>query len=195
MQLKDYVMAQALWDPTVSSDQLISDFVTGYYGSKAAPFLQTYMDAMVAGIDNSSYYMHESFDITAPFLTPTLLLEAAWSFANASKVADDVRFLQRVEQAAMPVMYVVLFRWDEVQSFATKAAIAWPYNTTKRPEFDEFKRRYQAIGMNKLDEGGHDIDWMEKALFPSASDAWNSKAPTPSRDAPVRVSSTHWPVQ
>ena len=182
-------MAQALWDPTADSDELISDFLQGYYGSKAAPFLQTYMDAMVAGIDNSSYYMRENFDVTAPFLTPTLLLKAAGSFANASNVAGDVRFLRRVEQAAMPIMYVVLFRWDEVQAVATKAAIAWPYNTTKRPQFDEFKRRYQAAGITKLDERRRDIDWMEKALFPSAMDA-PPEARLPSH---VRVSSAHWP--
>ena len=64
----------------------------------------------------------------------------------------------------MPVMYVILFRWGEVQAHATKAGVAWPYNATKRPQFDGFKRRYTALGMTRLDEPGHDIAWMEAQL-------------------------------
>ena len=189
VQLKDFVIAKALWDPTVDADALITDFLAGYYGD-AAPFIRTYMDAMVAGIDNVTYYMHESFDINAPFLSPPLLLKGAHSFANGSKAvsAADVRFVRRVEQAAMPVMYVVLFRWDELKAYAASVAVEWPYNATKRPQFDEFKRRYQAIDATRLDEGGHTIDWMEKALFGSAD------VPSARAAAGLRVPSTHWPT-
>ena len=152
---------------------MIGGFLSGYYGAAAAQ-VKAYMDAMVAGIENASYYMHESFDVTAPFLSPPLLLQAAHSFANASEAvaAGDVRFIRRVEQAGMPVMYVVLFRWEEVKAFATQAGVGWPYNATKRPQFDEFKRRYVSIGAKELDEAGHTIDWMETALFgPGASES------------------------
>jgi len=120
-----------------------------------------------------------------------LLLKGAQSFANGSKAvaAADARFVRRVEQAAMPVMYVVLFRWDELKAYAAKAVAPWPYNATKRPQFDEFKRRYQALDATRLDEGGHTIDWMEEALFGSA-DAPSARAPA----AGLRVSSTHWPM-
>jgi hypothetical protein len=117
------------------------------------------MDAMESGIAASSYYMHESFDIDAPFLTPALLLTSAHAFANGSVAlaASDVRFQRRLQQAAMPVMYVALFRWDALQSFAAHSNVSWPYNATKRQQFDEFKRRYVAASITKLDEGGHTI--------------------------------------
>ena len=41
----------------------------------------------------------------------------------------------------MPLMYVVLFRWGEVKAYAKQAGVAWPYNATLRPQFDEFKRQ------------------------------------------------------
>lgn len=46
-ELKDYVMAEKLWDPSLDHDVLISEFLNGYYGS-AAPFIRLYMDTMVS---------------------------------------------------------------------------------------------------------------------------------------------------
>jgi len=170
VELKDYVMAKALWKPTVDADELIADFLDGYYRA-AAPFVRTYMNAMVVGIGESSYYMHENFGVDAPFLKPALLLQSAAALVHARDAVrmSDVRYVRRAEQAGMPIMYVILFRWDEVKAFAANSSVAWPYNATKRPQFEEFKRRYEAIGMSKLDESGHTIDWMAASLFPSAS--------------------------
>jgi len=191
VQLKDYLLAKALWDPTVDADDLTSAFLAGYYGD-AAGFVGAYMDAMVAGIEQAQYYMHEAFDIDAPFLTPAVLLMSAQAFANASAAvaSADVRFVRRVEQAAMAVMYIALFRWDELQAYATKAAVDWPYNTTKRPQFDEFKRVYESVGITKLDEAGHTIDWMESQLFPSA--AGLQEEPRLKR---IVSSSLHWDLR
>ncbi len=46
-ELKDYVMAEKLWDPSLDHEVLISEFLSGYYGS-AAPFIRLYMDTMVS---------------------------------------------------------------------------------------------------------------------------------------------------
>eukprot|EP01043_Picozoa_sp_COSAG02_P035846 COSAG02_NODE_2592_length_8465_cov_2.118695_7_plen_42_part_00 len=40
-------MAEKLWDPALDHDVLISEFLSGYYGS-AAPFIRLYMDTMVS---------------------------------------------------------------------------------------------------------------------------------------------------
>lgn len=169
VQLKDYLLAKALWNPNIDDDDATTQFL-GYYYDSAAVHVKTYMDAMVEGIDGSAYYMHESFDVNAPFLTPALLLRSAQAFANASAAvaSKDVRFMRRVEEAALPVMYVALFRWDELRAYASSAKLTWPYNETLRPQFDEFKRVYQAVGIKVLDEAGHTIDWMESVLFPTA---------------------------
>ena len=167
VQLKDYVMARALWNPDLDGDALIQSFLDGYFGA-AAPHVRTYMDAMVSGIDDHHYYMHESFDEDAPFLTPALLLRSAQAFADASTaVASDPVRARRVNHAAMPVMYVVLVRWDAMRLFAKTRGLTWPYSESKRSQFDEFKRRYTEVGISKLDEGGSTIDSFEKKLFPS----------------------------
>jgi len=195
VQLKDYLMARALWDPTVDDQALIAGFVSGYY-AEAGPLIKEYMLAIEAGISDSGYYMHECFEVDAPFLTPKLLLSAASAMTAAGKAValSDERFVRRVDEAGMAVMYVALFRWDELTAFAASEALPWPYNATKRPQFDEFKRRYEQVGITMLDENGHDIEWMEEALFgPRPLPLPTSGALSTAAASSGPVSSTHQP--
>ena len=67
----------------------------------------------------------------------------------------------------MPLQYVFLFRWDELRQWqAAHPSVPWPYAPTKQAQFDVFKGLYASVGVTKLNEGGNDIDWMQKQLFP-----------------------------
>ena len=198
-ELKDYLMARALWDPSVDADELTATFLSGYYSDAAAPHVRAYMDAQLGAIDASAYYMHESFDVDAPFLAnATALLASAHALASASAAvaSADVRFVRRVEAAQMPVMYVALFRWDALRKAAAAAGAAWPYNATKRPQFDEFSRRYAMLGMASLDEAGHNLTWMEAALFPATTTTVEERAAASGSGRSgigSGISSLHWP--
>ena len=49
------LMAEMLWDVTLDPDVLIAEFLGGYYGPIAAPFVRLYMDTMHAAIDDTGY--------------------------------------------------------------------------------------------------------------------------------------------
>ena len=53
-ELKDYVMATMLWDPTMQPDVLIDEFLGGYYGVLGSPFIRLYMDTMHAAVDETN---------------------------------------------------------------------------------------------------------------------------------------------
>ena len=66
--------------------------------------------------------------------------------------------------------------------------MAWPYNASQRAQFGEFRRRYEMLGITRLDEGGHDVAWMEAQLFSSAVEGSDrGRAPR------AVVGSLHWP--
>ena len=52
-RLKDYVLANMMWDPTQDPDALISEFLIGYYSELGAPFVRKYMDTMHAAVSLS----------------------------------------------------------------------------------------------------------------------------------------------
>merc|ERR1712217_931407 len=116
------------------------------------------MDIMHGSIGETNYYMHESFDVNAAFLTPIALLESARAF-NLARNASSGRCLQRVELASMPLQYVGLMRWDELRTFTKGRSIAWPFLSTKQDQFDMFSQLYTTAGVSHLNEGGRNLSW------------------------------------
>jgi len=52
-EIKAYVFAKLLWNPSANADSLINDFVRGYYG-KAAPVIMNYFSLLQKNVRNSS---------------------------------------------------------------------------------------------------------------------------------------------
>ena len=81
-----------------------------------------------------------AFDYTAPFLTPMALLTSARAFQNAQRVPGLASTVQRrLQNAALPTLYTILYNFDNVTAFAKSEGLAWPYNSTSKAElFQQF---------------------------------------------------------
>jgi len=130
-QLKDYLMAKALWNSTVDPNALMHEFTEGYYGPLGGVAVRQYVQLMERGVTDD-YHMPYAFageKPTVPFMKPTLLLAAANVFAdalNATRATYGARhkYVLRLEETSMPVMYVSLFRWEELQEKQRSVAAA-----------------------------------------------------------------------
>ena len=88
-ELKDFVLSQLMFNPSLDADRLISRFLVGYYGEPAASFVRQYMDAMHDAVVDSEFHLGCFFDgADAEFLTPLALLSGATAFARARAVAE-----------------------------------------------------------------------------------------------------------
>ena len=164
--LKDYVMGRMLWNVTLNADDLIEEFLSGYYG-KAAPFIRIYMDTMHGSIADTSYYMHENVPSDAPFLTPMAVISSAQAFQDALKVVSGVK-KSRVDIAKVSIYYTTLLRWDEMQGFAKNESIPWPLEPTKEAAWQEFTRMWNIIGISSAKEGSCNYTCFKNEVFPSA---------------------------
>ena len=45
-ELKDFVLAEKLWDPSLNTSLLIEEFLVGYYGSTGASYVRQHLDNM-----------------------------------------------------------------------------------------------------------------------------------------------------
>jgi hypothetical protein len=167
-ELKDYVMANMMWDPSRDPEHLITEFLNGYYSPAAAPFIRQYMDTM-----HQAYVQEYAKDNTVhvqaccfappggthqPYLTADALLKGAAAFNGAlnalqhSGGANTTKYRDRVLRATLSVKYTALWRWAELQSYAANASIPWPFVTTSREqEFDyDFSVIYNRTGVERL---------------------------------------------
>jgi hypothetical protein len=107
-ELKSYLISRLLWNPSVNSDSIITDFLTGYYGS-AAPFIREYVLQMEREIIKSG----ERLDIFGHPVTLRFSLlskenvhiyDSLFDLAEEAVSVDPARMLH-VKTARLPLMY------------------------------------------------------------------------------------------
>ncbi len=107
-ELKAFLIARLLWDPECDTQEVIDDFIHGYYG-------------------RGGRFVREYFDITQRLVTPETHMKIGLQpgdrmfpdeyvktsldlFEQAVKVADDEKTAARIELSALPVMYLKCMR-------------------------------------------------------------------------------------
>jgi len=110
-ELRAYLLAKLLWNPHCNVDEVIDDFLRGYYG-EAAPLIRQYIDKMHDALEHSgrhlSIFGHPT-EHRDGYLSFELLAQYDALFDEAEKqVADNEDVLLRVQTARMPLMYAQL---------------------------------------------------------------------------------------
>lgn len=160
--LRAWMTAKLCWDPRRDDRALLREFMEGYYGP-AAPDVRAAVEVFHRALaaDPQDLYMTQQ-PTTSRFLN-LQTLTAAWRHLQAAREAAgrDEALLRRVELAELPLLYVFLVRWDELQARAGADGLRWPLEEDIRPVYERFVAATEAHGVNQLSESNA-RDW-----FPS----------------------------
>lgn len=128
-ELRAWVLAQLMWDPSQDDRALINEFLEGYYG-EAAPFIREYLTLMHGASAGWNLTCFSKTD--TPFFNFDVLSrsEALWLKAEAA-VADDPALAQRVRSGRIWLGYVWLSLWNKVREQCREANSAWPLPDSK----------------------------------------------------------------
>lgn len=164
---KTYVWAAAMWDPFgVNLTAVADDYLQGVYGPDAAPLVQAYLDTMEASFrtkDRTRDYRGYP-NIRGAVTTITLwnavyanstLVESGRLLKQAEAAAGSDWYKDRVRQAMVPVQYIVLMRWAQLQRWAASSNVSWPFADTAQAEFDLFNVsfvRTKVSSVTQMDE-------------------------------------------
>ncbi|MFQ6132115.1 MAG: DUF4838 domain-containing protein [Armatimonadota bacterium] len=154
-ELRTYVMAKTLWDPSYDTDKAIDEFCAAYYGA-AAPYVREYID-LVHESAQSIPDMHVR--IYSPpsvgYLTPEVLERSQELFDRAeAAVREDPTLLHRVQVARLPLIYsqIALAQQavyvEQGDQLVPKASVDIPRLAR------EFERIARAEGLTMVREGG-----------------------------------------
>ena len=132
-ELKSYVMASMLWDPTQDPQKVISEFASGYYSEQAAPYVLQFVKSMAQTAANAtpltspSTNRPQNWRSNGPsFLTFESLMHANTALSMAIDAAPSPVYRARLRKASMAVLLPSLFRWDELRAYAINHSLAWP---------------------------------------------------------------------
>ena len=111
-ELRSYLTAKLLWNPDLAADEIITDFVNGYY-EEAGVFVKRYIDLIHMELQNdSTFFLFLYGDPSQAFnswLNPELLKHYNTFFNEAEKAVENKpEVLQRVKTARLSTDYAML---------------------------------------------------------------------------------------
>lgn len=103
-ELRAYVISRLLWDPECDVQEVINDFMYGYYG-RAGQYVRAYFDLLHAQLTPDTH-IHLGLEANNKLFSDAFVRDAEGLFDKAERVADTEEIRQRVEMARLPIMYL-----------------------------------------------------------------------------------------
>lgn len=103
-ELKAYLISRLLWNPDCNVEDVINDFMYGYYG-RAGKYVRQYFDLLNSKITPETH-MHIGLKPGDPIFSDDLVQQSSLIFENAEKIADNDEILRRVEMASLQILYL-----------------------------------------------------------------------------------------
>lgn len=166
-ELRQYLIAKLLWDPYADADEIISDFVYGYYGSAAGYYILEYIgmmhDALERSADNLVIYgnPYMAFD---SYLSPELIAQYNVLFDQAEDAAarEDSVFLSRVKTARLPLKFAILDislkNPNPDFSYFRQVGDSWEVKSEMLELLNNFVEETKRAGIERIEEHGTSPD-------------------------------------
>lgn len=150
-ELRSYLTANLLWDPSVDDDSVMNDFIDGYYGP-AGKYVENYVDTIHAEIQSTDFFLFlygdpsQAFD---SFLRPDLLeLYDSWYDSARAVVAGDSEMIKRVNMASLSVDYAILEAYRK--GLSRTFSLASSENGTNENLMERIKRFENTCAENNI---------------------------------------------
>jgi hypothetical protein len=161
-ELRAWLLTKLLWNPSLDAARLRQEFLGGYYGPSAES-VSAYLALMEREVKESGDHLGCYSPPDAKFLSLETLLEA-WKILQKAEdeVQNDAVHLRRVRRVQMPVIYVVLTRWDSFQTEARERSLKWPWGPSRQDLLTQFLEAARAEGVTMISEWQPLEQWAER---------------------------------
>lgn len=135
-ELRAWVQARLLWDPSADDKALIDEFLKGYYGPAAKPIRQ-HLDLLTNAAKGQVATIYDP--TTKPFFGLATMRRSEELWQRAERLVakrPDLRW--RVRQGHLAVRYVWLSRWNDFRAEARRTGTAWPLPESRKQVADEW---------------------------------------------------------
>jgi len=162
-ELRAWVLARLLWDPSRNEKALRAEFLAGYYGP-AAGIMDDYLGGLEGALSRSGDALGCYSPTEAKFLA-FRTLAGSWRLLQTARLRAARRsaeYARRVERASLPVAYAVVSRWDELRDEARRTGARWPWAGTREEFLKWFLDKARTENITMISEWQPLADWAAK---------------------------------
>ncbi len=164
-ELRAWVLAKLLWNPSLDAAKLIDEFIDGYWGEVAGKYVRRYLKLTHDEVQRTGDKLGCFSPISAQFLNVPMLSKGLKLLEQAEAAAETETLKHRVRVAQLPILYTFLMRWDVFKQRAEQEGLAWPVSDEIKPVFDRFMGIAKAANVSRVAESGtKTLDWMKHVL-------------------------------
>lgn len=175
-ELRAWLLAHLMWDPSRDDKALIAEFLKGYYGAAAEP-LQQYIDLTHDAIEKAGTYLPCYMNDTSAWLDLKTANRATELFAEAAeKVKGDAVLTSRVRRARLPLDHTWLQRYSAFKRLAAMTAAPFNGPADAHAAAEDFIATCNSFGVGQYREG---------APFSGYEEALRTKFLPPGKAAPL----------
>jgi hypothetical protein len=163
-ELRAWVLAKLLWNPSLDGQKLIDEFIDGYYGH-AASHITDYLNVIHDAVEASEDWLGCFEKNTAKFLSFDTLSKG-WEHLKVAEeaVSDNPELRFRVQVAQLPVMYTFMTRWDEMRQKAQERGAEWLMQEKIRDTFEKFMKIAEKKNITRLNEWNEGFAALQEAV-------------------------------
>jgi len=103
-ELRAYLLAKLLWNNQLDADEVIDDFMAGYYG-RSGQYIREYLNLLHNQITPDTH-IHLGLEPDDKIFKDKFIEAADKIFNKAEIVAENKELLERVELARLPLMFL-----------------------------------------------------------------------------------------
>ncbi len=152
VQLRTWLTGKLLWNPKLDQDELMDEFLTGYYGA-AAPSLRRYIDLVQDSFLAENRAL-STFNTDLFFFTPDVMNQSVTLFDEALKaVQDNERLTQRVQRERLSLELARLYQYQTLIRQARSEGKELLGNPNLRQAMRDLVESAQALGITNFQEG------------------------------------------
>jgi hypothetical protein len=107
-ELRAYLISKLLWNPDCNGDDVVNDFMYGYYG-RAGKYIRQYYD-LLHGLITPETHIHFNLSPDDQIFSEQFIHDSYEILEEAKKVAENNEMLRRIELASLPILYLKCLR-------------------------------------------------------------------------------------
>jgi hypothetical protein len=163
-ELKSYLCAKLMWDPSRNSKRIINDYLSGVYG-KGDRAMGEWLDLIHRDIRKSKKNHAFIYDGPEnPYMTPEIIIKSFVLFDKAAKAAaDNPTALKEIEKARMWMQYVSLTKTN-VKYQVTGNEYKATNQSVDQDMKDAFAKNLRDFSVGNISEGNANVDGFIKSL-------------------------------
>ncbi len=153
VEMRAWLLAHLMWDPSRDEQALLSEFMKGYYGAAAAP-LQEYLDLRQDALGRSGAALRCYMEDTSSWFPLDRMNRAAALFEQAQRaVENDPVLLDRVRRARLTLDHAWLKRYTWLKREAALRQLSFGGPADPAAFCDDFIKTADRFNIGNYNEG------------------------------------------